>query len=298
MVAVCVAMTRVVASMRRVGAHLSTAGGIFKAVENVSSKGGNALQIFSSSPRMWFASPPAEADVAKFKEKCTELDVSPVVIHAKYLVNLASDNPDLQVKSVASLKHDLKVGNMIGAMGIVVHLGSHQGRGFESASEQMVQLIKSILQDSSGDTMFLIENSAGQKGKIASQLSEISLLIKAVGDSRLGWCMDTCHAFAAGYTCGEASGNSLYRNDIVGEAESLGILDKLKVLHVNDSRDEFGSGRDRHDNLGEGKMGLEVLSAFVNHPKLKHLPLITEAPGFDGMGPDERNISILKNLVG
>ena len=284
--AVVTMVVAIVAKMRRLGAHVSIAGGLDQAVLRVKAMGGNAMQIFSSSPRIWLAPP------LIYKEKVP----FPTYIHAKYLVNLASDKKALEKISIKSLIHDLNVASAIGAEGVVVHLGSHQGRGFTAVKDQLIKNIKLILQGSVGSSMFLIENSAGQKGKIASQLEEISLILKAVNNGRLGWCLDTCHAWAAGYTAGEASGNALMENDIVKQAKSLKILDELKIIHVNDSRDPFASGRDRHENLGEGQMGLPVLSEYVNHPDLKHLPLILEVPGFDGFGPDKKNLEILKTL--
>jgi len=284
-------------SKRRIGAHLSISGGLFKAVESIVEKGGNALQIFSSSPRMWLTQLPSKENVDRFKKLAKKYDIKPVFIHAKYLVNLASDKQELIEKSKQSLVFDMKVGEMIGAKGVIVHLGSHMGRGFEAVEKQLVNGIKEILRDSPGKCMFLIENSAGQKGKIGSQLSEIRLLIEAVGDSRVGWCYDTCHGFNTGYTLGKDWGNTMIQNDIVEEIDKLGILHRLEVLHINDSKDEFGSGHDRHENLGKGRLGLKLLRAYVNHPKLKHLPLIIETPGFDKTGPDKKNLDILKLMV-
>jgi deoxyribonuclease-4 len=283
--------------MRLIGAHVSSAGGLDQAPLRLAHLGGNVLQIFSSSPRMWLAAMPASEVIEDFKKNCVKNDVKEVFIHAKYLVNLASDRQELIDKSILSLKHDLMVGEAIGATGVIVHLGSHQGRGFAAVQDQLISHIQKLLQDKNATCKLLIENSAGQQGKIATQLSEISLLLKAVNSRRLGWCLDTCHAFSAGYSCGEDSGNKLYQNDIVSEAKKLGILEKLRVIHLNDSRDDFDSGRDRHDNLGEGKMGKERLAAYVNHPGLRHLPLILEVPGFDNKGPDKKNLARLKNLA-
>lgn len=274
--------------MRRVGAHLSIAGGLYKAVESIAQKGGNCLQIFSSSPRMWLAALPSEDAVNKFKALCRESDVKPVFIHAKYLINLASDRKDLLEKSIASLKYDLQVANLIGAVGVIVHLGSHQGRGFEAVKNQLISAIRIILQDTEGPSRLIIENSAGQQGKLCSQLSEIKLIFGTVNSNRMAWCLDTCHSFNAGYSVGKALGNTLIQKDIVSEAKKLGILGQLVCLHVNDSRDDFASGHDRHANLGEGKMGLNLLAAFVNHPQLKHLPLIVETPNQD--------LTVLKSL--
>lgn len=260
--------------MRRIGAHLSIAGGLDQAVEKIMEMGGNCLQIFSSSPKSW-AMPP-------FSGKRVTA-VRPVFIHAKYLINLASDKKDLLEKSVASLKYDLTAANIIGAAGVIVHLGSHQGRGFEAVKQQLIDSINIILQDTKPPAKLIIENSAGQKGKLCSRLSEIKLIFDAVNSKRLAWCLDTCHGYNAGLDLGKDSAFQLIQFDLV-------------CLHVNDSRDEFNSGHDRHANLGEGKMGLKLLAEYVNYPRLKHLPLILETPGFDGTGPDKKNLEILKSI--
>lgn len=274
--------------MRRIGAHLSISGGLDKAVESIVEKGGNALQIFSSSPRMWFSSLPPKSVTEKFKNLCATYDVLPVFIHAKYLINLGSDKKELVKKSIQSLKFDMQVAELIAAKGVIVHLGSHLGRGFTAVQDQLVDSIKNILQASSGQTKFLIENSAGQKGKLCSQFSEISLLLRTINDSRLGWCYDTCHGWGAGISFGKDLENTLRQFDLVKS---------LVCLHVNDSKGVLGGGLDRHENLGEGKIGLKELARFVNYPDFRALPLIIETPGFDGGGPDKKNLEILKSLV-
>ncbi|MDZ7587536.1 MAG: deoxyribonuclease IV [Patescibacteria group bacterium] len=264
--------------MRRIGAHVSISGGLDKAVERIVQMGGNCLQIFSSSPRSWTGTPLVRGQVA---------DIRPIFIHAKYLINLGSPQPELVEKSIQSLKFDLRVAELIGAEGVIVHLGSHLGRGFSSIQEQLVKSIKEILQDSPAGVELIIENSAGQKGKICSLLSEISLLLSTIDDSRLGWCYDTCHGWGAGISFGKDWENTLQQFDLVRS---------LVCLHINDSKGVLGGGLDRHENLGEGKMGLKELGKFVNYPAFNNLPLITEAPGFDGQGPDKKNLDILKSL--
>ncbi len=282
--------------MRRFGAHLSTAGGMDKAVESIVNKGGNCLQIFSSSPRMWSAKLPDKEIVDRFKSLAKQYDIQPIFIHAKYLINLASDREDLVSKSIASLKYDLQVAKLIDSRGTIVHLGSHLGRGFDAVKQQLIDSIKIILQDTEGSGELIIENSAGQQGKLCSRISEIKLIFGAVNSSRLTWCLDTCHAFNAGYTLGVPSESTLIHNDIVDAARKLKILDRLVCLHANDSRDEFASGHDRHANLGQGKMGSQ-LEKYVNHPLLKRLPMIIETPGFNNEGPDKKNLDILKSLA-
>ncbi|MCX6817096.1 MAG: deoxyribonuclease IV [Candidatus Beckwithbacteria bacterium] len=274
--------------MRRIGAHLSISGGLDKAVEAAVRMGGNSLQIFSSSPRMWLAALPKEDEVKKFKATALQDDIQPIFIHAKYLINLGSDKTELVAISKKSLKHDLLVASLIGAEGVIVHLGSHQGRGFSAIQEQLVNSIKEILQDSSKESELIIENSAGQKGKICSQLSEISLLMTAINDSRIRWCLDTCHAWGAGFS---------FAKDLENTLQQFDLVKSLVCLHVNDSKGVLGGGLDRHENLGKGKMGLEELAKFVNYPAFKDLPLIIETPGFDGHGPDKKNLEILKKLA-
>lgn len=274
--------------MHRIGAHVSISGGLDKAVEATVRMGGNALQIFSSSPRMWFSSLPPKSVTEQFNNLCETHDVRPVFIHAKYLINLGSDKKELVKKSILSLKFDMQVGGMIKAKGVIVHLGSHLGRGFSTIQEQLVNSIKEILQDSPAGVELIIENSAGQKGKICSLFSEISLLLRTINDSRLGWCYDTCHGWGAGISFGKDWENTLHQFDLVKS---------LVCLHINDSKGVFGGGLDRHENLGEGKMGLKELGKFVNYPAFNNLPLITEAPGFEDKGPDKKNLDILKSLV-
>ncbi|MDZ7587327.1 MAG: deoxyribonuclease IV [Patescibacteria group bacterium] len=274
--------------MRRIGAHLSISGGLDKAVVSIVEMGGNCLQIFSSSPRMWFSSLPGKDTVEKFNKLIEDYKVGPVFIHAKYLINLASAKKELVKKSIKSLKFDFEVGEMIEAAGVIVHLGSHLGRGFAGVQEQVTASIKTILQASFGPTKFLIENSAGQKGKLCSQFSEISLLLRTINDSRLGWCYDTCHGWGAGISFGKDWENTLMQFDLVKS---------LVCLHINDSKGVLGGGLDRHENLGAGKMGLKELTKFVNYPAFRTLPLIIETPGFDGQGPDKKNLEILKSLV-
>lgn len=283
--------------MRRIGAHLSISGGLDKAVESCVNIGGNALQIFSSSPRIWRSKLPDQAEIDRFNQLVKKDGIGPIFIHAKYLINLASDKMELVEKSIESLKFDLQVGGMIKAKGVIVHLGSHLGRGFVAVQNQVEEGIKTILQASQGQTKFLIENSAGQKGKLCSQFSEIRLLLTTIHDSRLGWCYDTCHGYNSGYLLGKNSVNSLIQFDMIEEAKKLGLLKSLACLHVNDSRDQFNSGHDRHANLGEGSLGLEGIKVYVNQPELNHLPLIIETPGFEGNGPDKKNLDILKSLI-
>ena len=278
-------------STRRIGAHLSVAQGLIHAAQEMIEKGGNCLQVFSASPRVWARKPLDAFPFEEYKKFCTEHDFGPTIVHAMYLVNLATDNPDLLKKSIDVLKYDLRFSSHLGAMGVVVHPGSHQGRGFEQTRAQVSSAIVEILKDTPEDSMFLLENAA-QKGKIGADLHEIRAYLDDVTAAgfgkRLGWCYDTCHGFCSGYEL----------SALEHKITELQLWDSLRAVHLNDARDPLGSGRDRHENLGKGEMSLKTLETFLQHPKFKHLPLFMEVPGFDGEGPDAKNVSIAKQLCG
>lgn len=275
---------------RRIGGHVSTAGGLINSIKNSEIIGGNCLQIFAGSPRMWFRKPYSEVEVADFKKASVEKDISPVFIHALYLVNLASLNPDLFEKSINSLVMDLLNGARIGSAGVIVHIGSHLGAGFESARDQLVAALSRILAETDGCDL-LLENDAGQNGKIGS-IEELGYLINKVNDPRLKICLDTAHLFESGVDLREEK----YINSFVDELRRYNILEKISCLHLNDSATDIDSHRDNHADLGKGKIGLQGLSLFVNHKDLSHLPLILETPGENKQGPDLKNITIAKSL--
>ena len=236
--------------VRRVGGHVSTAGGVINALTNAQNIGANCLQIFAGSPRSWARKLYPIEEAKNFVTQSERLDLQPTLIHALYLVNLASDNPDLLKKSVDSLIFDLQNGDLINSAGVIVHIGSHQGRGFSIVADQVAGVIREII-NASTKTPFVIENSAGQQGKIGL-LSEISQLFKTINHPRLKLCLDTAHLFEAGYD-------------------------------LNDSKTDLNSRHDQHANLGDGQIGLLGLSQFVNHPAFADLPLILEVPGDKGM---------------
>lgn len=282
---------------RKIGAHVSASGGLDLAIERAYAIGANCAQIFSGSPRVWKRKPLAEFDVKKMFSKIDELNVKPIFTHSLYLVNLASEKPDLLRKSFDVLKYDLEFDSLIKGSGIIVHLGSHTGRGWDAVKEQVSQQIAELLKLTPDDSTFLIENSAGQSGKLCSDLAEIKWLLErvAIGSSRLGWCFDTCHGHAAGYSLGKEP-RSLAGKLLIEEITKYSLWDTLKCIHVNDSKDTFDSGRDRHENLGEGNIPTEDLRYFLNYEKVKEIPLLLEVPGFEGTGPDAKNVTYLKSL--
>lgn len=280
--------------MHKIGGHVSAAGGVDKAIERAAGIGANCVQVFSGSPRVWVRPNLDAINADKIAAKQLELQISPIFTHALYLINLASENPELVRKSTEAIAFDLRFDAKVKGAGVIVHLGSHQGRGWEAVRAQVAAQISTILASAPPEAHFLMENAAGQNGKIGGDLAELRWLLDTVKSPQLGWCLDTCHTFAAGYTLGtDQTGKSA-----LADIERLNLASTLRCLHVNDSRDPFDSGRDRHANLGDGQIPQADLKFFLNHKLLKDKPLIIEVPGVKDEGPDAENIQRLKKLVG
>lgn len=277
--------------MRRVGGHVSMAGSLLNAISKTSEIGGNCMQIFAGSPRLWFRKPFPEDQVTAFIKETNRLDFSPTVIHALYLVNLASLNKDILEKSTNSLIVDMQNGARIHSAGVIVHIGSHLGAGFDSVKNQLVDVIKKVL-SSTENCDLILENDAGQNGKIGSP-KEISFLINTINDSRLKMCLDSAHLFESGVDIRKKEDVEKFSKQL----KDLDLLDKLVCIHLNDSATVLDSHRDMHANIGEGEIGLEGLGNLVNHPSFNSLPLILEVPGENREGPDKKNITLAKGLV-
>lgn len=295
-------------TQRLIGAHVSAAGGHDKAIERAVAIGCNCAQVFSGSPRVWQRPSLDTIDTKKLSAKQQELHVKPIFTHALYLINLTADKPEILTKSVDTLKKELMFDAHIGGAGVVVHLGSHLGNGWAQVSQSLVESLTVVLNETPANSTLLIENSAGQQGKLCSDLSEIRWLLdelekvgQFLSQGRLGWCVDTCHAWAAGYYLGSQLPKTTDgKNTLLGSASltisELKLWQWLKVVHVNDSRDPFASGRDRHANIGEGTIPHGDLEHFLNLPELQKIPMITEVPGFAGNGPDAENIKRIKKI--
>jgi len=277
---------------RCIGGHVSCAGGLQNAIINAQNIGANCLQIFAGSPRMWARSLYPTKICEEFKLLVSEKDLNPVYIHALYLTNLASDNPELLEKSKYALSIDMQNSSAIGGAGVVLHIGSHQGRGWEHDRDQVISAINEILDKTPESSVLLLENSAGQQGKIGS-LHELKDILDAIPSPRLRVCLDTAHAFEAGYNFTSPEGIELW----IKEIESTITLAKIELFHLNDSKTPLGSGRDNHQNIGDGFIGEAGLKNLINHQKFVHLPLILEVPGLEGLGPDTANINRVKNLL-
>jgi len=277
---------------RRVGGHVSCAGGLQNAITNTLAIGGNCLQIFAGSPRMWARSIYPANIAEDFRQQSTIRDLRPIYIHALYLTNLASDNPEMLSKSITALSIDMQNSAEIGGAGVVLHIGSHQGRGWDHDRAQVISAIQEVLDSTPPESILLLENSAGQQGKIGS-LPQLHDLLSTIHDPRLRVCLDTAHAFEAGYNLTTEEGLEMW----ITEIEKTIGLDKVELLHLNDSKTPLGSGRDNHQNIGDGFIGDEGLRNLINHPKLSFLPLILEVPGLDGSGPDRTNIDRVKIMI-
>ena len=272
------------------GGHCS--GGIKKALDNAHAFGMDSVQLFAQSPRTWRFPDHDPADLEAFKARREELGIGAVAIHALYLLNLASPKADFYEKSVETLRKTVDAGCAIGAEAVVFHVGSHQGAGFEAGLERVVPALAQALERCSDTTWLCMENTAGTGDTIGRSLDELAALYEALDrHPRLGVCLDSCHLFASGYDVTDAE--ELDR--VVKELDRLIGLDRLRCLHVNDSKTPLGSNRDRHDNIGDGLMG-NKLGVFLAHPKLQGLPAILEVPGTDGHGPDLEQMKKLRAL--
>lgn len=278
---------------RRVGGHVSIAGGYANSLTKAENIGANALQIFSGSPRVWKRPEMNLITLKEYAQAADERDLRPIFVHALYLINLCSENTESVQKSKEVLIYELKFCEEIGATGLVVHLGSLQGREWQTHRDALAITIREIIDAAKSPTPFLIENTAS-KNKVTADLAQIRWLIDAVDRKNLGWCYDTCHGWAAGYSPTQPLSEEF---DLFAKMEELDLWDSLKCIHLNDSRDTQGSGRDRHANILDGNIPKADLEAIINHLRLKDLPLITEAPGLDGNGPDVENIKRIRSLI-
>jgi deoxyribonuclease-4 len=261
-----------------IGAHVSPAGGPAKAVARGVERGCRAIQIFNQSPRQWKPTTYDDEKVAAFKEAMEDSDLEALLIHAVYLVNCASEDPELREKSLTSLTASLRAGAALGAVGVVLHAGSALKDSSEAACGRAAQVIKEALAESDGCDLHL-ENTAGAGGTLGRTFEELAALIEgAGGGKRLGACLDSCHLLASGYDIRTAKG----LGKVVDEFDHVVGLDRLGSLHINDSMTPLGSNRDRHAPLGEGELGVEGCTAFLSEPRFEGLPCVFEGPGTAG----------------
>lgn len=274
------------------GAHVSPAGGLENAVARGVERGCTAIQIFNQSPRMWRPTNYGEANFAAFREAMAASPVEDVVIHTVYLINCASEDPELREKSLRSLIHSLTVGAGIEARGVVLHAGSALAGSVEGAIERAGALIAEALAETEGCDLHL-EDTAGAGGTLGRSFEELAALIEAAGGGgRLGICLDSCHLMASGYDVRTADALA----GVLDRCDELVGLERLGSLHVNDSMTPLGSNRDRHAPLGKGEIGARGLAAFLSEPRFEGLPALFEGPGFSGKAAQKEDIDRMKQL--
>ncbi len=277
----------------RIGAHVSSSGGVDTAIDRAEAIGAEAVQIFATSPRAWRITHHSDASTEAFVEKASKASVSPVFLHGVYLVNLGTRNDDQLAKGVESLIHYMNFCERINADGVVFHVGGHGGAGLEAVIDRVAGGLKMVLDQSPANVMLCLENNANKGDQIGGPFAELARILQAAQDSRLKVCFDTCHAFAAGYDI--ATGEGLHAtlsefNDTVG-------LENLVVVHANDSKGLLGGSLDRHENIGDGSIGPDGWRNIVGHPAFRDIPFILEVPGLDGnSGPDKENVDRLKAI--
>jgi deoxyribonuclease-4 len=272
------------------GAHLSSAGGISKAIDRAQELRCGAVQVFTQSPRMWRPTAHSEEETGRFRARREEAGVESVVCHALYLVNLASPDREMHAKSVAAMHATLETAAAIDADAVVFHVGSHLGAGFEKGLALVVPALRSLL-DLTGERLWLVlENSAGAGGTIGRSVDELATIVDRLdAHPRLGVCLDSCHWWVSGVDVTDAAA----LDDAVEELDRRIGLDRLRCLHVNDAEVGLGSNRDRHTTLGKGTIG-KGMATFLGHPAFQELPAILETPDADGSYA--RELRLLRRL--
>ena len=273
------------------GAHVSAAGGVDKAVGRAASIGAEAIQLFASSPRGWRFRPIPDDKAESYKAKVASEGIGSTFLHGSYLVNIGG-KPELVEKSIGSLINHMNAAAQIGAKGVIFHSGSHKGVGFDAVFEQAIGALEQVLENTDDDVQLIIENCAGMGAQIGASFAELGRMIKAVDSPRLTICLDTEHAFAAGYNIADPEG--IEKSMAEFDAE-IG-LDKLVVVHANDAKVEFGSGVDRHENIGEGYIGISGFETIMGHAAFADVPFLLEVPGTNRKGPDKPNLDRLKEI--
>ncbi len=255
-----------------IGAHVSQAGGLAKAVARGVERGADAIQIFNQSPRMWRPTAYSEEDLAQFRQAMADSRIQAVLIHAVYLLNCASEDREIREKSRRSLVQSLRVGDGIGAVGVVLHAGSAKKGDVPKAIKRAGTVIKQALGESERCELHL-EDTAGAGGTLGRSFEELAQLLEAAGDhKRLGVCLDSCHLYASGYDISTPQGLA----ETLGRCEKTVGLRRLHSLHLNDSMVGLGSNRDRHALIGQGELGERGCAVFLSEPHFERLPCVLE----------------------
>ncbi|WP_306806887.1 deoxyribonuclease IV [Halanaerobium congolense] len=273
------------------GKHVSIAGGLDKSFKRAADIGCNSMQIFVKNPRGWKMREVKAEEAEKFRAARKKYEIDPVVVHAAYLINLASPKDELWGKSISALKSEYQRCDRLGAEYLIFHPGSHTGSGLESGIRRIAEALNEILAEVDSETMILLENTAGAGTSIGEEFSQLKSILEAVDlPERLGICIDSCHAFAAKYNLAEAEG----LEKLITDFDEIIGLEHLKVIHLNDSKYDCCTNKDEHAHLGEGKIGSQAFKRVINHPQLKDKIFILETPQFEKQKDDD--VILLKKL--
>jgi deoxyribonuclease-4 len=275
-----------------IGAHVSPAGGPAKAVARGVERGARAIQIFNQNPRAWKPTVYTDEQVAAFREAMADSDVDALLIHAVYLLNPASEDPEIRTKTLTSLTASLRAGDALGAHGVVLHPGSAKTGEVGPAIARAGEVIAEALAESEHCGLHL-ENTAGAGGTLGRSFDELAALIDAAGGhDRLGLCLDSCHLYASGYDIRTEAGLT----SVLDECVAATGLERLASLHLNDSQGGLGTNKDRHADVGEGELGDDGCAVFLSEPRFKDLPVVLETPGPDRQGPTAEELERCRRL--
>ena len=278
------------------GAHMSIAGGMFNALTRAVTATCDTIQVFNKSNSQWKAKILSDKEVQQWFDAIDETGISVACSHSSYLINIASPKDDLSDKSRNSLIEEMQRCERLKIPNLVMHPGSHVGSGEEVGMDRIAENINKMY-DEMGDSnqvTLALEATAGQGTNLGYKFEQLAYIIdKVEAKEKMGICLDSCHIFAAGYPLIDPKE---YKKTMKSFDDIIG-LDRLKIFHINDSKKEFGSKRDRHEHLGEGFLGLEAFRNIVNDKRLKKVPMILETPKEDDMLDDIKNLKILRGLV-
>ena len=274
------------------GVHTSIAGGVSRSIERAAQLGCNTIQIFSHSPRQWKKTRIPAAEVNQFAELRQKYKIRPVFVHASYLINLASLSSVVVKKSIDLLSYEMVNADLIGAEYVVLHTGSASGEDEKRAREKAAKALQRSINEK-GKASIILENTAGQRGDITSSIHALADIMDICNSDRIaGICIDTCHAFASGYNIAAREG----LNTLVNEIKKYIGIDKLKLIHLNDSKKPLESGVDRHEHIGRGSIGIEGFRNILSDRRIKNVPIILETPK-DDEDDDRKNLETVFALL-
>lgn len=277
-----------------VGAHVEARHGLQNAFPNARAIDADAIQVHPTPPGFWGSPKLDDERIDTFRAAAEEAGNPPFYFHAVYLINLAGPDATLRQRSESTLAGYLSAADKLGISGVIFHTGSHKGAGFDAMLPQIRDHLLRVLERADPKTSrLLIENNAGLGGCVGARFEEIRTMLDAVADPRVGVCFDTCHAFASGYDLRSPED----AEKTIGELDEVVGLDLVDAIHCNDSQTGLGSQRDRHANIGLGEIGEGGFRALLHDPRLAAKPFILEVPGFEGQGPDAKNVEILRRLA-